>query len=735
MNDMKKLILLLIAFVFSTLTFGQERPIAKKVEQAKLTSRSFKSYNVFGNAIQQKGNQFADFAKGVSVFKLEKVELSKLYQSKPVSLTLEVPFENREISLELIKNEALFTDNFRAVDQNNQLINYKPGLYYQGIIKGDRTSVVAISIFEDQVIGVASSTALGDVVIGKLQNSEEYVTYSSYNVEAKNNVKCAVDQLEENKNYKPNYDPKILKKTTNEMTEKCVRVYYEIAYAPYKQNGLDETKTLNWLTAIHNNIATLYTNDYIRTSLSKVMIWKEQDPYTGNYSAQLNKFRTTRTDFDGDFAHLVNYPSTTSVAYLNSMCNNEYHYAYSGINMTYGDVPVYSWTIMAMTHEMGHALGSPHTHACSWNGDNTAIDGCAPTYDPSLAEGTCPTGPIPYADKGTIMSYCHLVGGVGINFSNGFGEQPGNLIRATVDGKICLSTDCSMTCQQTIKSVSGTLNGQSISYTLNDDIGTVWIYKFQKIGDVEAQWKETKTKTLKFDNLDKNAYYRIEVANKCSETSNSSSVTAIIEIPGDYCNGDLYYDSGGANGNYSPNENFIKVFKPLVAGEKVSITFTEFDVEPADENGVYDYMNVYNGTSSNASKLFENGKELNGNKIPGPFISTDDSGAITIRFRSDGGLELKGWEAQINCNSLGLEDINKLEFSIYPNPTTDFVTLTSKESIVSYQVYDMGGKLLSKLNKLDKKEAKIDFSNYPKGIYVLSIKTDKRTYTQKVTKK
>lgn len=735
MNDMKKLILLLIAFVFSTLTFGQERPIAKKVEQAKLTSRSFKSYNVFGNAIQQKGNQFADFAKGVSVFKLEKVELSKLYQSKPVSLTLEVPFENREISLELIKNEALFTDNFRAVDQNNQLINYKPGLYYQGIIKGDRTSVVAISIFEDQVIGVASSTALGDVVIGKLQNSEEYVTYSSYNVEAKNNVKCAVDQLEENKNYKPNYDPKILKKTTNEMTEKCVRVYYEIAYAPYKQNGLDETKTLNWLTAIHNNIATLYTNDYIRTSLSKVMIWKEQDPYTGNYSAQLNKFRTTRTDFDGDFAHLVNYPSTTSVAYLNSMCNNEYHYAYSGINMTYGDVPVYSWTIMAMTHEMGHALGSPHTHACSWNGDNTAIDGCAPTYDPSLAEGTCPTGPIPYADKGTIMSYCHLVGGVGINFSNGFGEQPGNLIRATVDGKICLSTDCSMTCQQTIKSVSGTLNGQSISYTLNDDIGTVWIYKFQKIGDVEAQWKETKTKTLKFDNLDKNAYYRIEVANKCSETSNSSSVTAIIEIPGDYCNGDLYYDSGGANGNYSPNENFIKVFKPLVAGEKVSITFTEFDVEPADDNGVYDYMNVYNGTSSNASKLFENGKELNGNKIPGPFISTDDSGAITIRFRSDGGLELKGWEAQINCNSLGLEDINKLEFSIYPNPTTDFVTLTSKESIVSYQVYDMGGKLLSKSNKLDKKEAKIDFSNYPKGIYVLSIKTDKRTYTQKVTKK
>ena len=731
---MKKLILLLIAFVFSTLSFGQLKPIPKKVEEAKLKSRNFKSYKVFSNTIQQKGDQFAEFAKGVSLFRLEQTELNKLYQSKPTSLTLQIPFDGRTLDLELVQNTALFTDNFKAVDQNNKLINYEPGLYYQGIIGGDKTSVVAISIFKDQVIGVASSKALGDVVIGKLKDSEEYVSYSSYNIEAKNNVECAVDQLEENKNYKPNFDAKTLNSNKNEMTEKCVRVYYEIAYAPYKQNGLDETKTLNWLTAIHNNIATLYTNDYIRTSLSKVMIWKEQDPYTGDYNAQLNKFRTTRTDFDGDFAHLVNYPSTTSVAYLNSMCNNDYHYAYSGINMSYGNVPVYSWTIMAMTHEMGHALGSPHTHACAWNGDGTAIDGCAPTYDPKLAEGTCPTGPIPYADKGTIMSYCHLVGGVGINFSNGFGEQPGNLIRATVDGKICLSTDCSMTCQQTIKSVDGTLDGQTITFKLNDDTGTVWKYKFEKVGGEAGVWKETTNKTLVFANLEKNSYYKIEVVNKCSETSSSSSVTRIVEIPGDYCNGDLYYDSGGANGNYSPNENVIKIFKPAVAGEKVSLTFLEFDLEPRDTN-LYDYMNIYNGTGTNASKLFANGKELNGNTIPGPFVSTDETGAITLRFVSDGGLELKGWVAKINCASLGLNDINNLEFNIYPNPTADLVNVTTKENIVSYQLYDFTGKLLTEKSKVDKKEVKINLESYPKGIYLLNIKTDKRTYTQKVTKK
>ena len=126
------------------------------------------------------------------------------FSSKPTSLTLQIPFDGRTLDLELVQNTALFTDNFKAVDQNNKLINYEPGLYYQGIIGGDKTSVVAISIFKDQVIGVASSKALGDVVIGKLKDSEEYVSYSSYNIEAKNNVECAVDQLEENKNYKPN---------------------------------------------------------------------------------------------------------------------------------------------------------------------------------------------------------------------------------------------------------------------------------------------------------------------------------------------------------------------------------------------------------------------------------------------------------------------------------------------------------------------------------------------------
>jgi hypothetical protein len=119
---------------------------------------------------------------------------------------------------------------------------------------------------------------------------------------------------------------------------------------------------------------------------------------------------------------------------LNSICG-EFNYAYSDVNITYSSVPTYSWTVNVITHEFGHSLGSPHTHSCSWNGNGTAIDGCGP--EAGYVEGNCAQAPIPNSvTKGTIMSYCHLVSGVGINLANGFGPQPAALIQNRVIVKV-----------------------------------------------------------------------------------------------------------------------------------------------------------------------------------------------------------------------------------------------------------------------------------------------------------
>src|SRR5690606_31122177 len=106
--------------------------------------------------------------------------------------------------------------------------------------------------------------------------------------------------------------------------------------------------------------------------------------------------------------------------------------SYAKVNPYYQPLPAYSFGVKIIAHELGHTLGSPHTHACAWNGDNTAIDGC------SMSEGDCPQGPIPNNDVGaTIMSYC-----TNINFANGFGPQPALRIRQHIEASSCLSNDC-----------------------------------------------------------------------------------------------------------------------------------------------------------------------------------------------------------------------------------------------------------------------------------------------------
>ena len=86
---------------------------------------------------------------------------------------------------------------------------------------------------------------------------------------------------------------------------------------------------------------------------------------------------------------------------------------------------------MVVAHELGHLFGSHHTHACRWNGNNTAIDGCA-----GFVEGNCGNPGNP-SGGGTIMSYCHIRN-IGINFSRGFGPQPGNVIRNNVANASCV---------------------------------------------------------------------------------------------------------------------------------------------------------------------------------------------------------------------------------------------------------------------------------------------------------
>lgn len=84
--------------------------------------------------------------------------------------------------------------------------------------------------------------------------------------------------------------------------------------------------------------------------------------------------------------------------------------------------------------------------------------------------------------------------------------------------------------------------------------------------------------------------------------------------------------------------------------------------------------------------------------------------------------------------SLSVSEMSgKDNIQIYPNPTADFVHISSKEKIKTLALFDMSGKqMMSKSNP----ENKISLESYPKGMYLLKIIFENgKSETRKIVKK
>ena len=263
------------SLAFFSLGFSQDlKPIAEKIQQSHLSKKVFVKYNLFTkDNSAEKQALYEKAAAGITVMQINKSEIQRINTERPEALEMNFPFEGKNITVELVQNH-LFTPNFK-VNTDKGYVTYSPGVYYQGIVKGDQESIVAISFFNNDVIGVTSIPEVGNIVIGKTKNSENYVSYNDHKMTAPNPFTCSADDLLENQNANvPSYDPKTM---TAKNTSNCVRIYFEVGYGPYTQNGSNVNTSVNWVTAMHNNISTLYANDRIRVALSEVFVWTTLD--------------------------------------------------------------------------------------------------------------------------------------------------------------------------------------------------------------------------------------------------------------------------------------------------------------------------------------------------------------------------------------------------------------------------------------------------------------------------
>ena len=447
---MKKCISIIVALACFN-AFAQKE-IARKVNALESNNVDFKRVSVL-SVTKNAPNDLVEKAVSKATYaKMKAPMLNDLMANKYENIEVEIPYQGAVIEVQLYRVNLL-AEGFHVDTDKALAVPYEPGLHYRGIVKGDPNSIVSFNFFKAEMNGIISNKDLSNLVIGKLDqqyNTSDYVIYSDADLTATGNLACHTKD-------KVQTQLKTIKEGSKGVaTSRCATIYFEIDHAIYTANGSDITTTTNWMTAVFNNVQTLFRNDGISISLKSTFIWTSLDPYTGNSSTDyLYKFNEVRPVFDGDLGQLIGIDegSLGGVAIsIDGLCSTD-NFSYSDLNFSYDTVPNFSWTVQVITHELGHLLGSPHTHACVWNGNNTAIDGCGQSK--GYGDGNCAQGPIPdAATKGTIMSYCHLVSGIGISFSNGFGPQPAALIKATVDNATCLSTDCVNTCINTLSALS-----------------------------------------------------------------------------------------------------------------------------------------------------------------------------------------------------------------------------------------------------------------------------------------
>ncbi|MBK9221501.1 MAG: hypothetical protein IPO16_05200 [Saprospiraceae bacterium] len=430
-NKLTHFITLILIISYSNLKTQSKDPF--QINQLS-QSESVQSKNIIGTEV----NSVNVISEGIRYYKLNKKNILSIKNQFNSIVSIKIP-TNTGKSLPFVYTEYdFFTPNFEVVLIKNTEQTPMPvdkGIHLKGKILNDENSFSSLSVYENELYGTAYSNNGNKLNILPFENGNTCLVIDEDKISInKYATACHADD------YRHYIEKEV--DLQSRLSDNCkivsisVNVDYEL-YLKFKGNIQSIT---NYVTGLFNNVHTLYKRENISIALAQIIIHSTKDGFTHiTANEDLDYFRKKYPNINKTVKILLSGYSKNNLAplggisYINTLCNSSYAYAYANVLGTYVNAPAYSWDVFMVTHEIGHVLGSRHTHACVWGpSKNKAIDNCA------KLEGSCSNPGVPV--KGTIMSYCFQSGMPGIDLNLGFGTEPGNLIRQRIASSNCVTS-------------------------------------------------------------------------------------------------------------------------------------------------------------------------------------------------------------------------------------------------------------------------------------------------------